>query len=137
MGTRIEDKGAARSVARTAVDLLVEQVASMEDHEREAFWDQVRDELLERGCLMPTVEAAPPRQRMTDAQGHAFGCQSMPFGKHRGVTVRDVPLGYLRWLVDDPDHFREKLPAYVEWRESEEESDEEEVVRVHWFRSQG
>jgi hypothetical protein len=37
----------------------------------------------------------------------------MPFGKHRGKPVAELPLGYLRWLVDNVD-LREPLLSAVE-----------------------
>lgn len=27
----------------------------------------------------------------------------MPFGKHKGKAVAEVPVGYLRWLLDNAD----------------------------------
>ena len=38
---------------------------------------------------------------------------TMPFGRYRGMPLKDVPLGYLRWLLDEVD-LREPLLTGVE-----------------------
>lgn len=53
----------------------------------------------------------------------------MPFGKHKGVALGEVPASYLLWLGDQPD-MRSKHPelyAYVDsgrqWLEKEKSNE--------------
>lgn len=39
----------------------------------------------------------------------------MPFGKHRGKRMADVPLDYLRWLADQHDFTAESRPGLYEY----------------------
>ena len=34
----------------------------------------------------------------------------MPFGKHKGKPLGDIPLKYFRWMWDNTDTFQKKTP---------------------------
>lgn len=38
----------------------------------------------------------------------------MPFGKHRGRKLKDIPVDYLFWLLDNYDDLRESTRAVIE-----------------------
>ena len=61
---------------------------------------------------------------MTPEQGAVF---IMPFGKHRGKALNDVPLDYLDWLLDSQTLYpetRNAIKAYLEQPEIARELDD-------------
>lgn len=59
---------------------------------------------------------------MTDFNWQTFDDETpMPFGKHKGTLMRDVPANYLLWLADQPD-FGEKNPNLLKYVEERRES---------------
>jgi uncharacterized protein (DUF3820 family) len=38
----------------------------------------------------------------------------MPFGKHRGQKLKDIPIDYLIWLLDNYDGLRETTRKVIE-----------------------
>lgn len=50
----------------------------------------------------PTIDS-PPRSGIR-----------MPFGKHKGEMVDDLPLDYIEWLLTNIDNLREELKAELE-----------------------
>jgi len=57
----------------------------------------------------PTNELLP----MSDAAAKGFECRRMPWGKHTGEQIKDVPLSYLEKLCDH-DPFVDDLKRYLE-----------------------
>lgn len=117
---RLEERASARRAARAAADLIVEQIAAEgSDDWRAAFWDEVAAELRERGADLSqprSNSAAAASAPMTDAEARALEAEAVPFGKHKGVAVRDAPLRYLDWLVgtrDDPADFVNRCRRYL------------------------
>jgi hypothetical protein len=47
------------------------------------------------------------------------GTMRMPFGKHKGKTMEEIPSGYLKWMADklDDDDLCEAADAEYQWRE--------------------
>jgi hypothetical protein len=43
---------------------------------------------------------------------------TMPFGKHEGEDIEDIPTSYLRWLLDQ-EWFPEKYPRGYEYADAE------------------
>jgi hypothetical protein len=37
------------------------------------------------------------------AESGDFSHATMPFGKHKGTLIRDLPTHYLRWIVENTD----------------------------------
>lgn len=44
------------------------------------------------------------------------GADVMPFGKHRGTPIKDVPKDYLRWILDNVQVLEPTLKAKIEAR---------------------
>lgn len=41
----------------------------------------------------------------------------MPFGKYQGMTIEEIPSGYLRWIVlNNEDELQEAARAEFQWR---------------------
>lgn len=53
----------------------------------------------------------------------------MPFGKHRGVEIADLPSAYLEWLINLGDGLREPLRSAI-WTEWEKRQRAKGVVRA-------
>ena len=60
---------------------------------------------------------------MTRQESQKFDKETMPFGKHKGQRIADVPLDYLLWLDDQPD-FRRSLWRYLGSERIQAEIDE-------------
>ena len=56
----------------------------------------------------PIAQAVP---MMSDKEANQFRKSLMPFGKHAGEKIEDVPLSYLAWI--DEDRFRNDLHRYL------------------------
>lgn len=113
----LENKVMGRQSARAAADLIVECTETLDDEARYAFWDQVRDELLERGCDLrgadqPRVASPAPVVPMSDLEKRAFEHSTVPFGKHSGRQVQDCPLTWFDWLIGQKD-FKVDLRRYM------------------------
>lgn len=48
----------------------------------------------------------------------------MPFGKHKGEYVSDMPTSYCRWAVENMNDLREPLLSALEARAEDEEDDD-------------
>lgn len=58
------------------------------------------------------VREVAPTSTMGKSSGHG---PRMPFGKHKGALVRDVPKDYLQWLVETTNKNRKPLGGWL-WR---------------------
>lgn len=47
----------------------------------------------------------------------------MPWGKHKGQDIEDLPSGYLRWLAEkcDDEAISEEADAEYRWREDHQD----------------
>ncbi len=62
----------------------------------------------------PPKGADPTKPKpMSDAEVKRFRDTSVPWGKHRGQLVDEVPLEYLCWLVDAND-WKDELRRYLD-----------------------
>ena len=55
---------------------------------------------------------APGPEPFSDAQARAWGATRMPFGKHQGARIDEVPLEYLE-LLAAPNDFTLHLRRYL------------------------
>ena len=94
----IEARIAARALAKQVADIATAE-APEDDASCEAYWlvlRQVCDEHLPR-----PEQTSSESPAMTDEQAREFGrCTQMPFGKHVGTYIDEVPLQYLEWYAD-------------------------------------
>lgn len=63
-----------------------------------------------RACSMIPVQAAPLVPGAAD--------ERLTFGKHKGKRLRDVPITYLAWCMDNLENetWREMAETVYEWR---------------------
>jgi uncharacterized protein (DUF3820 family) len=113
----IQDRINARQEAEQVLDLMsstAEQI--MQEHGRsaaEAYWTAIRRYFLDiyerdRKAKATRLSVDP----MTNAESREFGDERMPFGKHSGQRIDEVPREYLDWLDGQPD-FRRELARYL------------------------
>lgn len=61
----------------------------------------------------------PPKPERREPTGYDLGKSTMPFGKHKGMRMEEVPLDYLDWLLGQEwftskqDGFHLKVAAYL------------------------
>ena len=101
-------RAAARDQARVAAGLVVEEAGRIHAEAQAAFWDELKRIL---PLPIPPAPAPQPLAPFTDHQAKAFGRSKMPFGKHAGEPVDEVPLDYLEKLCD-PQPFIKSLKRY-------------------------
>ena len=103
-GPRTEDR---KATTATVLELIAlgEALCREGDHDPRSFWLAVRIAADDRGGL--TQEAKQPTEprlgkprkgrqvRLTDDD-------SMPFGKHKGERLGDVPSTYFQWFLKQP-----------------------------------
>lgn len=111
---------AARQAAEAVVDLINGELRTLIDqHGQDAlapFFATLRECYLDNLTVEVEVERAPARP-MTDGEASAFEARRMPWGKHKGKTIDEVPLDYLQWVLDQPDTFKVEIERYLisEW----------------------
>jgi hypothetical protein len=52
--------------------------------------------------------------RFVNVDHDPYGNFVMPFGKHRGQKLKDIPIDYLIWLLDNYDGLRETTRKVIE-----------------------
>jgi hypothetical protein len=63
--------------------------------------------------LTSTLKEAPEFIRGEASQTVANDEMTMPFGKHKGIKIKDLSLSYLNWLANS-SNLRENLRAAVD-----------------------
>lgn len=74
------------------------------------FWSIIYDEG-KKHC----PSTATKDEQMTYEEARAFEEQPMPFGRWKGMSIRDIDIEYLQY-VTDPNPFQIKLRKYVDYR---------------------
>jgi uncharacterized protein (DUF3820 family) len=112
---------AARQAAETVVDLINDELRGLIDtHGRDAlvtFFATLRECYRDNLTVevVKEVERAPRGPRpMTDSEASAFEARRMPWGKHKGKRIDEVPIDYLQWMLDQPDTFKVEIKQYLE-----------------------
>jgi uncharacterized protein (DUF3820 family) len=60
--------------------------------------------------LEVTLSTKEPRDvSFLDAEG-----MRMPWGKHKGELIEDIPAGYLRWALDNAENLKDDLREEIE-----------------------
>jgi len=115
----IEANIAARKAAHTIHDLARDEAFNHQGQAAVHFWESLNG--LVADVLPVTPAKTAPIPAMTDAEARQFGQTTMPFGKHSGQRVDEVPIDYLEWLDEQPD-FRRDLNRYLRSERVSEES---------------
>lgn len=132
----IEEDVLAGKDAKLGFECLEEDVAKYSDHAKIKYWQKIlklTQELLDkhgvasqekkvRNIMGVIIEA------MTDEESRKFDSEIMPFGKHKGSKISEIPLQYLVWLSEQPN-FNNKLTAYLQSPRIKRELLEEESVK--------
>jgi hypothetical protein len=92
----------ARQEAESLVELAGEQP--------QRFWEILRDLAAEKLPAVP--QPADRYPALTDVQAIRFEARPMPYGKHVGESVGEVPCDYLLFLTEG-DEFSQMLRRYV------------------------
>jgi len=107
----IESNIQSRCVAEEAIDLICEMAESSANRKR--FW-----KVIEKMAAQEVGDDPPDVTGDSDGKmsyEEARGLEStlvVPFGKHNGKLLKDVPLDYFFWLDSQPD-FRRHLRRYL------------------------
>lgn len=102
----------ARSDAELLLSEALDLAAGLTPGGREHFWRIVRDECAKQ--LPPPASDARQPDPMSPAEVSRFARVTMPFGKHQGKAIDQVPLRYLDWLVGQPtDGFVAAVSRYL------------------------
>lgn len=110
------DKVKAKIAARQAATKVAAELDFPGDYEidcAEAFIDQLKRQLPQRAQL--TLSKPPPLARLA--------ATTLPFGKHSGKRLDEVPGEYLEWLISEQEEFYKDLRAYLTHPNREEPSD--------------
>ncbi len=78
-----------------------------------SFWEGIRGRALLTAPLPPVAPVEPAITPMSDGEARGFEKTEMPFGKHAGKPIAEVPLDYLDWLVGQNEEFNAKLARYM------------------------
>jgi hypothetical protein len=76
-------------------------------------------EVQDANSTPPTVKPAGSRAAARTFDAKRFGDRQMPFGKHRGRRIRQIPRNYLSWLAEaigtsqDADRFKGDLRRWL------------------------
>lgn len=103
----IGEKKAGRKSAEEilmVLDVPASPIASV------AFWERLREIVLEKAPLPKLPEEVIP---YTQDEAKKFGKEIIPFGKHEGRFIDEIPLTYLCWLADVSRSFSAKLVRYL------------------------
>lgn len=110
-------------VVRQQAEALIALVACSldmfrSDRERQRFLGEVHAWVWERLRKKPEPERKPIVP-MSEAEAVAFENLRMPFGQYDNKPIRDVPLDYLAWLSDQPDHEINLMPNIKRYLKSD------------------
>jgi hypothetical protein len=93
----IKQRGAGRTQAKDCIQFLEDMAETLTDEGRAAYWDELR-EYTSGKCPSPKQTSTSSVVGMSDKEAREFGQQEMPFGKHKGMLICNVPLPYFDWL---------------------------------------
>ena len=94
-----------RQLFLTAMDI------SANPHERDVaaafFFRQLREQFRDSYSLLAELEGSHDSKS-------SYAVVTMPFGKHRGKKLAEIPPDYLLWLLDNADHLDRYLRSAIE-----------------------
>lgn len=103
----------ARETAEALADLVIAEHAALSSDPAEAFAASFAGRMIQAGIVVTPPAAEPTVEPLSDAESRYVGKLSMPFGRHCGEQIDQVPLDYLIWLVEQPDDFKVSLKRYI------------------------
>jgi len=118
----VKENVAARKTAEGCYDLLTEYVLEQKLNPKAtgAAWGHLARMINEIAKVQPPANDHCPScierlRPLPDDEAKDFEQDTMPFGKHAGDKIKDVPLSYLDYLVRqwEEDEFRNRLPRYL------------------------
>lgn len=110
----------ARKDADEVIELINDMAAGFFQDARVWFIELIRDDLVERYPL--PKQDGPAFEPMNDEEAILFGKMFMPWGKHRGMPIDNVPMEYLDWILRQDDGvFITKLNRYMASRRIQSE----------------
>jgi hypothetical protein len=107
----ITERQKARELARECAELCVDSALEVIPEARAMFWQ----ELLKIIPAAPAPVAPPSRaaiEPFSDHQARCFGASKMPFGKHQGQRIDEVPIDYLAMLAEG-NEWTQSLRRYL------------------------
>ena len=111
----VGDRIAARKKADEVIEICDGETFAMTDDQRHKFWETIR-KTAEKEAPRPP-DPPKPIEPFSDERAKLFEGEVMPWGKHRGSTIGTIAAidpGYLLWLQDQPDEFKDNLKRYLE-----------------------
>lgn len=84
--------------------------------------EEAKDEVKRRKEAVGDTQGQPKDKAATPSDNSGF---RMPFGKHKGEFIVDVPIPYLQWCLDKMDNLHDETRKIIEDRIKEPEPDPE------------
>lgn len=100
----------AKEAMSLALDLCRESGLELEEMRR--FWLRLHESTAQLLNEPQQVERPHRADAMTNDEAKVFERTCMPFGAYKDKPIGDVPLGYLDWLVGEPD-FKRDVRRYL------------------------
>lgn len=110
---QILDNKHARGSAQEIAVIAREEEDGIQPSARGRYWDVLFEELKKHFPQHKLRKDGPEVAPFSDAGAEAFGRQEMPFGKHKGERIDDVPMDYLEWFASQTDSFKRDLNRYL------------------------
>lgn len=107
---------ASRQLAESLIDLAGDQP--------QRFWETLVQ--LAEDKLPPKPVAVDPCPPMDDKEAANFERWIMPYGKHGGKPLGDIPIGYMLWLTEG-DEVVKNARRYVRSKRFSERQDAEGI----------
>ena len=64
---------------------------------------------IEKGIIDPTYEIG---SQIVEYCNQPTEFKVMPFGKHKGMPIFELPLNYMEWMVEKSDILNDTLPTF-------------------------
>ena len=117
MSTTIEQNVAVRKLAQEAIELALMLCLDekLDGEQTRHYWRCVMEEaaaVINHDPYPKTEVIEAPKKAPLEVEP----CDVMPFGKHDGEAMEDIPEGYLHWLADQ-DWLEERYPEVMAWLE--------------------
>lgn len=120
---KIHARCKARESAEALAELVVAEYSALDSDPAEAFSAWIAGRLIQAGVIAAPPPAEPAVEPFTDEQSRWFGNRPMPYGKHAGSCIDQVPLDYLIWMAEQPDDFKDNLRRYIKSQRIQQEQE--------------